>query len=328
MATALSRLFLRRRTLLAGVAAAIGLSGATGALAQPNLVDMTVVNRDTGQPLHTWRRHGRLFVAGEPGTRYALRVTNRTGGRVLVVMSVDGVNILTGETAGYDQRGYVFSPHETFDLTGWRKSNSEVAAFVFAPLPQSYAARTGRPADVGVIGIAAFREKVVPVAPPVAASPVVTPDRAGDDSLYDKAGSVGGLPEPAPPPPPTAPDAHYGAMDLGDGKAADRAASSPANRVDDVTVTGSRIHRDAYSSAAPQERLGTAHGAREWSVIDTVAFDRATSYPQSVQQIEYDTYDNLVVRGVIPRADTAHTPRPFPGRPDDQGYVPDPPPEF
>ena len=110
-----------------------------------------------------------------PGARYSLRVTNHTDGRVLVVMSVDGVNILTGETAGYGQRGYVFAPHESLDLTGWRKSRREVAAFTFAPLPQSYAARTGRPADVGVIGIAVFKEKIVAGAADPAGS---APDRA------------------------------------------------------------------------------------------------------------------------------------------------------
>jgi hypothetical protein len=86
-------------------------------------VDMTVVDRDTGQPLRVWRHDGRLFVAGQPGARYALRVTNHTDARVLVVMSVDGVNILTGETAGYGQKGYVFSPYQTFDIAGWPATN-------------------------------------------------------------------------------------------------------------------------------------------------------------------------------------------------------------
>jgi hypothetical protein len=36
----------------------------------------------------------------------------------------------------------------------------EVAAFYFTSLPDSYAARTGRPDNVGVIGIALFRERV------------------------------------------------------------------------------------------------------------------------------------------------------------------------
>jgi hypothetical protein len=74
--------------------------------------------------------------------------------------------------------------------------------------------------------------------------------------------------------------------------------------------------------------LGTAHGAREWSQVRTVRFERATPYPQSVRQIEYDTYAHLVALGVIPRwRYQEHRPRPFPLNPDGQGFVPDPPPE-
>jgi hypothetical protein len=58
-----------------------------------------------------------------------------------------------------------------------------------------------------------------------------------------------------------------------------------------------------------------------------VSFERATPYPQSIRQIEYDTYANLVARGVIPPWAHAepHRPRPFPSNPNGQGFVPDPP---
>src|SRR5580704_7109104 len=161
----------RRGTILAAAIAMAGLASAARAYpgAYADAVDLRVVDRDTGQPLRVWRHDGRLFIAGEPGARYGLRVTNHTDGRVLVVLSVDGVNILTGETASYDQRGYVFDPHESYDLNGWRKSNTEIAAFAFAPLPQSYAALTGRPGEVGVIGMAVFKERAAP--PPQAVAP-------------------------------------------------------------------------------------------------------------------------------------------------------------
>ena len=45
---------------------------------------------------------------------------------------------------------------------------SEVAAFVFTSLPDSYAARTDRPGNVGVIGVAVFREYQPPRPPAVA----------------------------------------------------------------------------------------------------------------------------------------------------------------
>jgi hypothetical protein len=150
--------------ILAAAIGAAGLGGASRAKADP--VDLSVVDRDTGRPLKVWRHEGRLYIAGRPGSRYSLRVTNNTGSRVLVVLSVDGVNIISGETADYDQRGYIFKPYESYDLSGWRKSESQVAAFLFAPLPRSYAALTGRPGNVGVIGMAVFREKPLPPPPP------------------------------------------------------------------------------------------------------------------------------------------------------------------
>jgi len=298
---------LRRRTVLATAIAVIGLAGVANAYAEPDLVDLRVVDRDTGQALRVWRHDGRLFIAGEPGARYSLRVTNHTDGRVLVVLSVDGVNIVTGETASYGQRGYVFDPHESYDLTGWRKSNTEVAAFAFAPLPQSYAALTGRPGDVGVIGMAVFKERPAP--PPEPVAPAIAPE-ARDESARGAADTVVVTAErramPAPP-------------------AALRAAPAPIAAPERSRAVGA--NGMAAGGFAPRdEKLGTAHGAREWSVVNITTFERATPYPQSVRQIEYDTYANLVAGGVIPpprRED--RPPRPFPLNPDGEGYVPDPP---
>ena len=45
---------------------------------------------------------------------------------------------------------------ETADIDGWRKSMDDIAQFYFTHLPDSYAARNGRPGNVGVVGIASF----------------------------------------------------------------------------------------------------------------------------------------------------------------------------
>jgi len=79
------------------------------------------------------------------------------------------------------------------------------------------------------------------------------------------------------------------------------------------------------------EKLGTAHGALEESIETHEPFERETSYPQFTRQIEYDSYDNLVAAGVIPRGffsgqPPQHRPQAFPAQPDGAGYVPDPPP--
>ncbi len=125
-------------------------------------VDVTVIDRSTGERLPTWRHDGRVYVAGTPGNRYAVELRNRTGGRVLTVLSVDGVNAITGQTAAAGQSGYVLAPGTSAEIAGWRKSMDDVAAFYFTALPDSYAARTGRPDNVGVIGVAVYRERVDP----------------------------------------------------------------------------------------------------------------------------------------------------------------------
>lgn len=146
-------------TLALLLAAALAWPGA--AHAQP-LVRLSVVDRDTGADLPQYPGHGQRWIAGAPGHRYAIRLSNLGGERVLVVLSVDGVNAVSGETAAASQGGYVLDPWETADITGWRKSLDDVAAFVFTDLGDSYAARTGRPDNVGVVGIAVFRERPAP----------------------------------------------------------------------------------------------------------------------------------------------------------------------
>lgn len=144
------------KTSLIAVAAA--LSVWTGAVHAGALVDVAVINRATGERIPVYSHRGRIYVPGTPGAKYSLLVANKTGERVLAVASVDGINVITGETATPAQSGYVLDPWASVDIAGWRKSMGEVAAFVFTPLPDSYAARTDRPGNVGVIGVAVFRE--------------------------------------------------------------------------------------------------------------------------------------------------------------------------
>lgn len=129
------------------------------AIAAAQRVEVRLEDRTLGRSIPLHRYDGRQYAAGEPGHRYAIRLTNRTGERVLAVVSVDGINVVTGQTANPQQSGYVLEPWQSTTINGWRKNMSEIAAFNFAPLPESYAARTGRPDDVGVIGVAVFEEQ-------------------------------------------------------------------------------------------------------------------------------------------------------------------------
>lgn len=189
-----------RRRLLTGIAAAaasFALAGcASPVWAHQGLASLGVFDRDTGQVLPVHAKDARRYVAGRPGARYALRLRNLTQARVLVVLSVDGVNVISGKTADWRQVGYVLDAGRSADINGWRKSGTEVAAFEFAPIEHSYAALTGRPGNVGVIGMAAFRERVAPPMP-IPRAPAIAARSEGRAAEASEPGALGAAQSPA-----------------------------------------------------------------------------------------------------------------------------------
>lgn len=130
-----------------------------------SLANLEIYDRTAGRTLPIYEHGGRLYVAGEPRHQYEVRIRNSSAGRLLAVTSVDGVNVITGQTAAQEQSGYVLGGWDSVRVEGWRKSLDDVATFYFTRLADSYAARTGRPNDVGVIGLALFREYRPPYQP-------------------------------------------------------------------------------------------------------------------------------------------------------------------
>lgn len=132
---------------------------ASQAHAVGTLADVSIYDRNEGRELPVYYKNGKYYVAGKPGNEYQITLRNQSSRDVLGVVSVDGVNVVSGETAAPYQSGYMLTPWQQTDIKGWRKSTDKVARFYFTELPDSYAARTDRPDDVGVIGIAIFRSK-------------------------------------------------------------------------------------------------------------------------------------------------------------------------
>ena len=286
------------------------------AYAVGRLADITIVDRDTGRALPVHYSKGQYWVAGRPGARYAVSVVNRVGERVLAVPSVDGVNVLSGETAAWDQRGYVFSAYERYQITGWRKSNSEIAAFEFSSASSSYAGQTGRPANVGVIGVALFREQQPELPPPAYRTPQsrgsLSPESANRETLEPmgshrdearESDASSSVPSPA------------------------AAAKSRSSEVESQDRSESSV---GLAKAAPSPdalrtpKLGTAHGQRETSVVLQTTFTRMQSQPNETISIRYDSLENLIAAGVIRAPARPLLPNAFP-QSDTSSYVPDPP---
>jgi hypothetical protein len=150
---------MRFHNLLAG---ALCLGASHVALALGSLADVSVHDRQANTVLPVYRSFDDRWIAGTPGNEYAIRIRNRSDADLLAVVSVDGVNVVTGETANPQQSGYVIPAHGFVEIKGWRKSLQHTAAFYFTDLKDSYAGRTGRADDVGVIGVALFKRKVQP----------------------------------------------------------------------------------------------------------------------------------------------------------------------
>ncbi len=144
-----------------------------------------VYDRTAAEVLATYHRRGRDYVVGQPGNEYAVRIRNCSGRRVLAVVSVDGVNVVTGETAAPDQSGYVIEPYGYVNIEGWRKDLNRTAAFYFSDPRDAYATRTGRPDDLGVIGVAVFRERERQVQPRSAELYRATPSGSRQESAAD-----------------------------------------------------------------------------------------------------------------------------------------------
>jgi hypothetical protein len=286
-----------------------GVAAATGRLA-----DVTVIDRVDNRALPIYRHEGRYYVVGQPGHEYQVRVRNRTAGEVLAVVSVDGVNAVTGETATWEQSGYVLAPYQGYDIRGWRKSMRRVAAFFFTEHEQAYATRTGRPHNVGVIGIAVFQKRHEPAAriDQPAPRPWLRRESTRDapkDSAFPPSGEA-----------PSAATRQAEAADSASG-------TSPQGPAGTLGARGFDEQRlapqpDAATMLGRSAPLGTGHGRSEASHVTHTSFERASRHPAEVVTIHYDTRANLVAMGVIrePRYARPHPyPTPFPGQ-----FVPDP----
>ncbi len=281
----------RRGRAATPVLAALFLASAAalnGVPAGAHVGSIEVVTRPDGRALPLHEKDGRRWIVGTPGQEYAIRVCNTTGGRVLAVMSVDGVNVVSGDTASPAQSGYVLDARECADINGWRKNLSSIAAFYFTELPDAYAARTGRPENVGVIGVAFFRERPQPVAwgnPPAK----IAAGRADAPSARQEAASGG-----------------TAAEDRANGAADARNEAGPT-----------------APSPAPMAKIGTGHGRHESSQAQTTRFERESAVPSETVAIHYDRRENLIAMGILPPPAIARSPNPFPAW--TPRFVPDPP---
>jgi hypothetical protein len=114
---------------------------------------------DAGRTLPGLQANGRTLIVGADGQRYKIIVRNATTARFEIVTSVDGLDVIDGKPADPNRRGYIVDPHDVLVIDGFRTSDSNVAAFRFGRVADSYAARTSGDRNVGVVGLAIYSER-------------------------------------------------------------------------------------------------------------------------------------------------------------------------
>jgi hypothetical protein len=260
-----------------------------------------------GRVLPVYNHRGRSYVEGHWGETYAIRVFNHTSSRVEAVVTVDGRDVITGKPGDYKKgRGYVISPYDSVLIDGFRQSWSNVAAFRFTDVGDSYAARMGDASNVGVVGVAVFKEKTY-------RRPKPTPTPFPRDT-YKKRHSQG--------------------LGTGYGRGAPSSESESAPR-------GGAAKSEAYGmydDNAPRHRqgLGTEYGHSTYSPSTSTTFTRASRRPSALLALRYDDREGLIALGVLPRPvprpyyynPPRPRPDPFPYTPEPVTFAPPPPPYY
>jgi hypothetical protein len=249
-----------------------------------------------GVPVQTFTHTGESFVMGQKGARYTLRVVNHTERPIEAVVSVDGRDVLDGKPADFrSKRGYLVPAWGGADIDGWRLSQAEVAAFRFASVADSYAARTGSARDVGVIGVAVFPERPQFTSVPRARLGVAEPRNGHQSPDEDSSSATDGFEaqvSPGAASPSLSKSSPSPARGRGAGAGSAAAPSAPA----------ASALAEGQSVAPPARRrpgLATEFGEAVRSAIHEVSFTRANpTSPSVLLGARYNDREGLVALGI------------------------------
>ena len=219
-----------------------------------------------GRPLREHLHKGEYWMEGRKGSDFTIRVRNKIWQRILAVVSIDGLSVMDGKEASFDSGGYVIDGQGQIDIPGWRLDNEKIAKFRFGKSGKSYAAKEGKPLNIGVVGCAIFLEKSIGwyIEGPCTRSfaPIL---RGCGGQRY---GGGGGT------------------------FTSSSTAGSPITDSDEVY--GTEIN--CFASQAPS--LGTEFGKQAEHTVLTVTFERASNVPDETYEIRYADRKELERRGV------------------------------
>lgn len=217
--------------------------------------------------------NGQHYLEANEGEAYSLVLKNPTYERKLVVLSVDGLNTLTGQPASYNGPGWIVPARGQVQVVGWKLNAQQGATFKFGSGPSTYSALSGHGTDnLGIIGAAVFDEALMK-------GPVYrhwSPDNTKGT----------GTPYPGSPSGPIW-------------------SSSVVRGSSTVETNGARETKTSGG-------LGTQFGEATAMPTMTVTFNRASTIPSHVISVRYATRAELTSWGV-PVPSVGVLPQAFPG---------------
>jgi hypothetical protein len=113
-----------------------------------------------GRPLREHAARGTTYVEALREAEYSVRLQNRTGRRVAVALSVDGLNSIDAKrTSAREAAKWILGPYQTIVLDGWQTSSATARHFFFTTEDRSYGAWLGETDNLGIVSAAFFHEK-------------------------------------------------------------------------------------------------------------------------------------------------------------------------
>lgn len=213
-----------------------------------------------GTPLQEYAARGARYIEALKGREYSIRLRNRTGERVAVALSVDGLNSIDARTTtAAEARKWILGPYQTIILDGWQTSSSTARRFFFTSEEQSYGAWLGKKRNLGLISAAVFRENR-----PVAILQEREEHREGTQGRSDESGGTGAA--------------------MPEAKMKDSAEAGPAMR---------------SQPKSPDDLAATGIGSETSHPVRQIAFDAEDS-PSTVLELRYEYHASLVRLGVLP----------------------------
>lgn len=163
--------------------------------AYPNFQLEVIVN---GRPLPEYYARGRTYIEALNGAEYELRVRNDSPDRVAVALSVDGLNTIDARhTSAWNASKWVVEPYQTITISGWQMSSERARRFYFTNERDSYGAKLGQTANLGLISAVFFRERSrpIPITPsyPITRDKMEAPQSAQSARRSDDEGAATGI---------------------------------------------------------------------------------------------------------------------------------------